>query len=256
MDVKTAYLNAPIDCDIYMEQPEGFKKVGKNGEKLVCKLKKSLYGLKQSGRNWNNMLHTFLCSKNFSQSHADPCVYIRNSDTEGCVILIVWVDDIIISTTSSKLLESVKESLCQKFKMKDLGKLSWFLGTQFKCNETTIEMSQSQYIDKVLSKFEMSDCMPKSTPCAVGVEKECDYNTRELDDPRLYRAIVGSLIYVMTCTRPDLCYIVTKLSQNMAKPIEADLKRGQVCTKIFKRHTGTMPQIREIGVTIKVNGIL
>jgi len=136
MDVKTAYLNAPIDCDIYMEQPEGFKKVGKNGEKLVCKLKKSLYGLKQSGRNWNNMLHTFLCSENFSQSHDDPCVYIRNSDTEGCVILIVWVDDIIISTTSSKLLESVKESLCQKFKMKDLGELSWFLGTQFKCNET------------------------------------------------------------------------------------------------------------------------
>ena len=61
MDVKTAYLNAPIDCDIYMEQPEGFEKVGKNGEKLVSKLKKSLYGLKQSGRNSNNMLHSFLC---------------------------------------------------------------------------------------------------------------------------------------------------------------------------------------------------
>ena len=118
--------------------------------------------------------------------------------------------------------------------MKDLGKLSWFLGTQFKCNETTIEMSQSQYIGKVLSKFEMSDCMPKSTPCAVGVEKECDYNTRELDDPRLYRAIVGSLIYVMTCTRPDLCYIVTKLSQNMAKPTEADLNRAKYALRYLK----------------------
>ena len=109
-------------------------------------------------------------------------------------------------------------------------------------------MSQSQYIGKVLSKFEMSDCMPKSTPCAVGVEKECDYNSRELDDPSLYRAIVGSLIYVMTCTRPDLCYIVTKLSQNMAKPTEADLNRAKYALRYS--------QIREIGVTIKVNGLL
>ncbi len=151
-----------------MEQPKGFEEVGKkkNGEKLVCKLKKSLFGLKQSGRNWNNTLHSFLCNKNLCQSRADPCVYVRNSETKGCVILIIWVNDIIISATSSKLLEGIKESLCQRFKMKDLGELSWFLGTQFKCSETSIEMSQSQHIDKVLSKFEMRDCKPKLTPCA------------------------------------------------------------------------------------------
>lgn len=234
MDVKTAYLNAPIDCDIYMEQPKGFEEVGKNGEKLVCKLKKSLYGLKQSGRNWNKMLHSFLCNENFCQSRADPCVYVRNSETEGCVILIIWVDDIIISATSSKLLEGVKESLCQKFKMKDLGELSRFLGTQFKRSETSIEMSQSQYIYKVLSKFEMSDCKPKSTPCAFGVEKECDVSSRELGDPRLYRAVVGSLIYVMTGTRPDLCYVVTKLSQNMAKPTESDLNLAKYVLRYLK----------------------
>ena len=234
MDVKTAYLNAPIDCDIYMEQPKGFEEVGKNGEKLVCKLKKSLYGLKQSGRNWNNMLHSFLYTENFCQSRADPCVYVRNSETEGCVILIIWVDDIIISATCPKLLESVKESLCQKFKMKDLGELSWFLGTQFKCSGTSIEVSQRQYIDKVLSKFQMSDCKPKSTPCAFGVEKECDVSSRELGDPRLYRAIVGSLIYVMTGTRPDLCYVVTKLSQNMAKPTESDLNLAKHVLRYLK----------------------
>ena len=182
----------------------------------------------------NGILQDVLCNENFSQSHADRCIYIRNSDTEGCVFLIVWVDNIIISTTSSKLLESVKESLCQKFKMKDRGELSWFLGTQFKCNGTTIEMSQSQYIDKILYKCEMSDCMSISTPCAVEVDKECDFNSRELGDPRLYRGIVGSLIYVMTCTRPDLCYIVTKLSQNMAKPTEADLNRAKYALRYFK----------------------
>ena len=114
MDVKTAYLNAPIDVEIYMQQPDGFEKRGENGEKLVCKLKKSLYGLKQSGRNWNNMLHNYLRSENFSQSLADPCVYTRDSETNGCIILIIWVDDIILSATSLGLLESVKEALSKK----------------------------------------------------------------------------------------------------------------------------------------------
>ena len=72
MDVKTAFLNAPIDCELFIEQPEGFCVKGKNGEKLVCRLNKSLYGLKQSGRNWNNLLHTYLTDENYIQSYADP----------------------------------------------------------------------------------------------------------------------------------------------------------------------------------------
>ena len=71
-------------------------------------------------------------------------------------------------------MESLKEAVCKKFKMKDLGELSWFLGSEFKCDESTIEMSQSQYIDKVPPKFEMTSCKPKSTPCALGVEKESE----------------------------------------------------------------------------------
>ena len=76
-----------------MEPPEGFEKLGRNGEKLVCKLKKSFYGLKQRGKNWNNMLHSCLCDEKFSQSLADPCVYVRNSENDGCIIgLIARVD--------------------------------------------------------------------------------------------------------------------------------------------------------------------
>ena len=84
MDLKTAYLNAPIDCDIYMVQPEGFEKHCKNGEKLVCKLKKSLYGLKQSGRNWNNVLHEYLHQEKFVQSLADPCVCKNDRHKKMC----------------------------------------------------------------------------------------------------------------------------------------------------------------------------
>ena len=129
MDVKTAYLNAPIDCEIFIEQPEGYERVGQNGERLVCKLNKSLYGLKQSGRNWNNMLHDYLMKESFTQSLADPCVYIRNGGTNECTIIIIWVDDLIISASHEILLQSVKDSLSNKFRMKDLGVLSWFLGT-------------------------------------------------------------------------------------------------------------------------------
>ena len=233
MDVKTAYLNAPIDREIYIEQPQGFQQQGKNGERLVCKLKKSLYGLKQSGRNWNSMLHNYLLSQNFAQSLADPCVYSQTRD-KGKIILIIWVDDIIISATDSALLESIKSALSSQFKMKDLGSLTWFLGTEFKCEGQSIKMSQTLYIDKVLSKFEMADCKPKPTPCAIGTAQPIEETTDSLSDPRLYRAIVGSLIYVMTGTRPDLCYAVTKLSQKMANPTHTDIIKAKHVLRYLK----------------------
>ncbi|CAB3996098.1 Retrovirus-related Pol poly from transposon TNT 1-94 [Paramuricea clavata] len=204
MDVKTAYLNGAIDCEIFIDQPEGYERVGQNGERLVCKLNKSLYGLKQSGRNWN-MLHDYLMKESFTQSLADPCVYIRNGGTNECTIIIIWVDDLIISASHEILLQSVKDSLSSKFRMKDLGVLSWFLGTEFKCSESAIEMSQKQYIEKLLLRFGMAECKPKVTPTVLGLDKVVDTKSPELKDPTLYRAIVGSLIYVMTDWGGDVC---------------------------------------------------
>ena len=219
MDVKTAYLNAPIDCELYMEQPEGYERKGPNGEKLVCKLKKSLYGLEQSGRNWNNMLHNYFIQEGFVQSLTDPCVYVKGTET-GRVIAIVWVDDIIISASNTAVLKGVKESLMKRFKMKDLGVLSWFLGIQFRCERDCIQVNQTQYVERILSKFKMSDCKPKAVPCELGANKACESNGSEFENASLYREIVGSLIYLMTCTRPDLCYVVTYLSQHLSKPLK------------------------------------
>ena len=88
-------------------------------------IKKSLYGLKQSGRNWNNTLHTYLASEKFSQSLADQCVYVKVMEANEEIILIVWVDDIVICASNSHILESVKSALAKRFNMKDLGKLSF-----------------------------------------------------------------------------------------------------------------------------------
>lgn len=87
MDVKTAYLNAPIDCEIYVEQPEGFEQEGEHDDKLVYKLQKSLYGLKQSGRNWNSMLHEYLLDEQFEQSPVDTCMYMRNTNESKVTII-------------------------------------------------------------------------------------------------------------------------------------------------------------------------
>ena len=211
MDVKTAYLNAPIDCELYIEQSEGYERKGPNDEKLVCKLKKSLYGLKQRGRNWNCLLHGHLTQEGFVQSLADPCVYVKSTEF-GQVIAIVWVDDIIIAGSNTDVLKKVKESLMMRFKMKDPGVLSWFLGIQFKCENDCIEMSQSKFAEKILERFNMSDCKPKAVPCELGVNKASTVNESEFENVNLYREIVGSLIYLMTCATPDLCYVVTYLS--------------------------------------------
>ena len=236
MDVKSAYLNAPIDCDIYVEQPKGYEKFGKKGEKLVCKLNKSLYGLKQSGRNWNETLHDYLARDGFSQSLADPCVYFKfiDGNRNKCIIMIIWVDDLIISASNSTLLQSVKDGLCKQFKMKDLGVLHWFLGTEFKCSDDVIEMSQSRYIEKVLTKFNMTDCKPKTTPSVLEYDKLVGIESPELEDSNLYRQIVESLIYIMTGTRPDLCHIVTKLSQRMSKPTVAALNAAKHVLRYIK----------------------
>ena len=199
MDVKTAFLNAPIDFEIYMEQPEGFVVHNDNNEKLVCKLKKSLYGLKQSGNLWNNVLHCFLIDNSFKQSLIDHCVYTRFQENDR-VIIIVFVDDILISANNEIVMHEVKNTFSNKFKMKDLGKLSYFLGMNFEIGNDYISMSQENYISKLLNKFDMVNCKPKSHPCELSLNKDLLNITVEKLPESLhnnYRAIIGSIIYVM-----------------------------------------------------------
>ena len=198
MDVKTAYLNAPIDCEIYIEQAEGFETPSNSGEKLVYKLNKSLYGLKQSGRNWNSMLHKYLIENNFVQSNVDHCLYIKYVDGK-LVIILVWVDDLIIAARNDILMSDTKQMLKDKFHMKDLGRLSYFLGIHFEQGVDYVRMNQRKYLVKLLEKFEMSNCKPRATPS----EQKLECDGENLTDPRRYRELIGSLIYAMTCTRPD-----------------------------------------------------
>ena len=215
-------MNAPIDCELYVEQPEEFVKYSDTGEKLVGKLNKSLYGLKQSGRNWNHMLHTFLTDNGLA---SDPCAYTRQHNGKTTIVLI-WVDDLIIASDSTSSLKEVKDNLSSKFQMKDLGRLSCFLCIKFTFSDNTITMDQVKYIDRILKRFQMESCKPRATPSELGVNKISTENPEDFADKKLYQEIVGSLIYVMTSTRPDLSF-VTKLSQYMSNPTNSHLSMAK-----------------------------
>jgi len=222
MDVKGAYLNAPIDKDIYVQQPPGYELTDESNRQLTCHLKKSLYGLKQSGRNWHNTLTDFLKSKGFRVSDTDPCVYILQTPSNERIIILFWVDDIILASSNTTLIETTKQDLNTRFKMDDRGELRWFLGVDFKrLADGSYVMSQERYIDTILHRFRMENCNPVNTPAEKGLQltsaSEEEYQ-RFLARKFPYRSAVGSLIYLMVATRPDISWTVSKLSQFLEKP--------------------------------------
>ena len=136
------------------------------------------------------------------------------------MIILIWVDDLILCTSCIERMNNIKNILCDNFKMKDLGAVNNFLGMKIVQGKDCIEMDQSTYVNKLLKRFDMANSKPRSTPC----EQSTSFKVAKpvTDSPRKYRMIVGSLIYAMSCTRPDLCYIVTRLSQHLDNPTDED----------------------------------
>ena len=230
-DVNNAYLHSEIDRPNYMIQPYGFIK----NPKLVCKLKKSIYGLKQSARLWNSTIDKFMKNEGLSVSQNDPCVYYMNNESVTMYVLI-RVDDIIVSTNSQQALNSFKSKLRNKFKVKSMGTLKWFLGIQFKVTDTEISLNQSLYINNILTRFNMTDSAPKTLPADPSVHSVLKNESKPMKDPTLYRELVGSLIYLMYCTRPDISFIVNILSQFMSEPKDIHMNIARNVLRYLK-HT-------------------
>jgi len=217
MDVVAAFLASELDEYMYMEQPEGFERYGKDGELLVCLVRKSLYGFKQSARLWNRKLREFLKRIGFYQLHSDHCVYI-NKDTG--VILAMWVDDLIIFGKSRVQVDKMKDQLRSEFEMKDLGPLRYFVGilVQRDRERRTLRIDQSGYIDMILQHFDMENSTPVATPIATGTKLTKTTDDDEIIDAKPYQSMIGSQMYAMLCTRPDIAFAVSQVSQFNASP--------------------------------------
>ena len=168
LDVTTAFLNGELKEEIYMKQLEQFEVEGK--EHLVCKLKRNIYGLKQSSRCWNEALDKHLKKTGFKQSKNDPCIYILNSVGE-IFIIAVYVDDIILAGKISEPIQKFINAIAEKFDFTDMGKLHHFVGIKINyLNSGNIWIGQPAYVSKVRKKFEMDNSKPVGTPAEIGIK--------------------------------------------------------------------------------------
>ena len=236
LDVTTAFLNGDLGEEIYMKIPENLEKnlqdilmeeslkedkdvflkaskmlqdLKKSQNEKVCLLKKALYGLKQAGRQWFTKLDLKLKEFGFKCSQADPCIYISSEGGERCIIG-VYVDDLVIAHSNTKVFENIKDKLKNTFAMRDLGKLNYCLGMEFKQTDESIMVNQQKYINNLLEKFGMQNCKSTATPMELGLKLEKG-NTEEIEKP--YQNLIGSLMYLAVATRPDISYAVSYLSQ-------------------------------------------
>ena len=216
VDVATAFLNGTLEEEVYMRQPEGFEVNGK--EHLVCKLKKSIYGLKQSPRCWNTALDTELKKMGFAQSPNDPCIYYKNMEGE-MLFLGVYVDDIIIAGERETNLNEIKRALSGKFEIKDVGELSYFLGVKVEQRKNSVWIGQPAYMQNLLERFGMQESNPVATPVNVSTKLTKATDENPIDQQK-YQSAIGSLMYLSVSTRPDISYAVNNLARFSSNPQE------------------------------------
>ncbi|KAK9098657.1 hypothetical protein Syun_025702 [Stephania yunnanensis] len=205
-----------------MEQPIGFIVEGQ--EHKVCRLLRSIYGLKQSSRQWYIRFHQAIISYDFVMIDEDHCVYVKRSNSKF-VILSLYVDDILLAGNNEEYLITIKRWLSSNFEMKDMGEAAYILGVKIKRDRSKkmLALSQEPYIKKILERFHMQDCKPIDTPITKDQglnQRMCPKTPHEREQMAKvpYTSAVGSLMYAMMCTRPDICFVVGMVSRYQANP--------------------------------------
>lgn len=231
LDVKSAFLNGYLEEEIFVEQPEGFVLQGQ--EDKVYRLKKALYGLKQAPRSWYSRIDTHLESLGFVKSLSESTLYVKKVD-EDILVLSLYVDDLFVTGSSKKMIDKFKKEMEDVFEMTDLGKMTFFLGMQVQQKQHEIFVCQEKYAKEVLKKFNMEECHPTATPMNQK-EKFCKEDGAEKIDEKLYRSLIGCLMY-LTSTRPDIMHSVSLLSRYMHCPSEIHF---QAAKRILRYVRGT-----------------
>lgn len=250
MDVKTAFLNGELDEQVYMSQPEGFKVSGK--ENLVCKLKRSIYGLKQASRQWYLKFDKVVTSFGFIENTFDQCIYMKSSGSRY-IFLVLYVDDILLASSDYGLLNETKLFLSTNFDMKDLGEASFVLGIEIHRDRKrkVLGLSQEAYIHRVLKRFNMGLCKPGSVPVLKGdkfSKQQCPKNNFEREEMSNvpYASVVGSLMYAQVCTRPDIAFVVNVLGRYLSDPGQAHWVAAKKVLRYLQRTKNFMLVYKQV----------
>ncbi|OMO88956.1 Integrase, catalytic core [Corchorus capsularis] len=231
-DVNTTFLHGDLSEEVYMKLPEGYLE----GSTKVCKLVKSLYGLKQASRQWNLKLTESLIKYGFHQSQADHTLFIKFVD-KNFIALLVYVDDIIVASNDITEVINIKAYLHDLFSIKDLGELKFFLGLEVARSKQGINVCQKKYTMDLLKDMNFLVCKPTSTPILPETRLTTESGT-PLADASQYRQLVGKLQY-LTTTRLDISYAVQQLAQFLDKPTSDHL---QVAHRVLRYLKGTIGQ--------------
>ena len=217
LDIKTAFLNGELEETIYMKQPEGYEE---GGPDTVCHLKKSLYGLRQAPRAWNSRLKQELEQMGFKISQADAGLYVAEHEGSN-IYALVYVDDILIAARDMAAIHNIKERLTSTFDVRDLGEAKYFLGISLHRDrhEQTLKMSQDRLSSELTDKYGLREAKTKRVPMSPNVQV-IQAKEGQMLDKEVYRysELVGSLLYLSVCTRPDIAQAVGVLARHMARP--------------------------------------
>lgn len=213
LDVQNAFLHGFITEKVFMRQPQGF--IDPNYPNHVCRLHRSLYGHRQSPRVWHKRFSGYLEEIGFTMAQAYHSLFLfRHGNI--FLVLLIYVDDILITGNNSGAMSHLIVDLSQKFRMKDLGDLKFFLGLEISRNHSGLLLTQQKYILDLLKKTGFLDSKPVSTPVQSGQQLSL-YDGEPFSDPPTYRSVVGALQY-LTISRPDMVFAVNQVFQFMHQP--------------------------------------
>ena len=232
MDVNNAFLHGDLNEDVYMCLPPGFHSKGAN---VVCKLNKSLYGLKHASRQWFDKFSTTILQMGFVQSKSDYSLFTHTQGTSFTVFL-VYVDDMLLTGNNPDCVTSLKKFLDDRFGLKDLGSLRYFLGLEVVRIDVGISLTQRKYALEILKDTGFLRSKPVRFPMEQNL-RLLKHEGKLLADLGLYRTLIGRLLY-LTLTRPDITYAMHKLSQFVSKPREPHLLAAHRILQYIKGSLG------------------
>ncbi|PNY00882.1 putative copia-type protein [Trifolium pratense] len=233
LDVDNAFLHGDLEEDVYMKIPQGLEGASNN---QVCKLKKSLYGLRQASRKWYEKLSQFLITIGYAQMTSDPTLFTK-STSSSFTALLVYVDDIVLTGNCLEEIVTTKSQLHNTFGIKDIGILKFFLGLEVAHSQEGITLCQRKYCLELLTETSTLGCKPSSIPMDPSNRLHHD-DSEPHHDITEYRVLVGKLLY-LTSTRPDIAFPVQQLSQFLDAPTSIHFKAAHKVLKYLKGNPGT-----------------